>query len=278
MLQVQHVTAFVDELLDGMADVVHRRPSKNRFGSWLTGKDNDVSGQGAKLSKAQSRRGVVSGPRKMGQPPSTDHLIMKDLPQRASTTPILSSGYPEREMAFEARIETESPSKKNSFIAEYAFTRPPAWATKSGEWSPPVITPTPRYDIHEPAGPAYYINQHLRPPSSARPRTSFPPTPYNQSQTKTQSSASASGSAPKVTRQRTYTDDVDSLDVSDPHGTRWHHASPYELPSSQRTFTQRPKSQFVGPGVGTYAGPIEGSEPVESVRQTASLLMCVKIP
>lgn len=86
-----------------------------------------------------------------------------------------------------------------------------------------------------------------------------PPSPFN---TQTPS-GSSSPPASKVNKPpRLYNDHVDSLDVSDPNGTRWHHASPYELPRAAGT---RPRSQFVGPGVGTFAGPIEGSEPVEAV-------------
>ncbi len=58
-------------------------------------------------------------------------------------------------------------------------------------------------------------------------------------------------------------DDVDSLDLSDPHGTRWHHTSPYDL---GRRPPPRLKSTVVGPGVGTYAGAVEGSEILDSVR------------
>lgn len=262
MLQlVQHVTT--PALFGGMTDVVQRRPSKNRF-AWFLGAEKNVPTQPGKLSKAPSRRGIVSGPRKMGQQraSSMDGPDFKDASIVASeaslVTPLSTKAS---ELAFRERLDgNANVGKKESFMNEYAFSRPPAWATKSGEWSVIAVPDHPRYEIHEPMGPTWYINHHLRPPPTAHPRTSFPPTPYvGNSQTQSSGSSSA---ASKPTRPRQYNDIVDSLDVSDPHGARWHHASPYELPRAAST---RPKSQFVGPGVGTYAGPIEGSEPVEAV-------------
>lgn len=313
MLQVQHVKVWLGAVtagsdtgtragfeISGMADVVvHRRPSKNRFG-WLLGtnsKGGDApNNANGKLSKAPSRRGpgLVSGPRKMGHSASTDHLDHHSGAafDRAKSPP-LDALAGNTDTNNSAGNITPLASKKNSVISEYAFSRPPAWATKSGEWSgsaygsgaggyddaaymQQIIAQQPRFDVHEPAGPAWYINQHLRPPASARPRTSFPPSPHNpnQSSTSVGSAGGSSSAVNKVSRTRPhrgYTDTVDSLDVSDPHGTRWHHASPYELPNHRNRDTNsfmRPKSAFVGPGVGTYAGPIEGSEPVESVRQS----------
>lgn len=265
----QHVTAALQvSVMSG--DVVQRRISKNRFG-WLTGKDNSMAGsqQPGKLSKSPSRRGIVSGPRKMGQQQlapssSTDQLDVKEAPpvraMNGGPTPSLLSNKAS-ELTLEKQWEGGSGvvRKESSLINEYAFSRPPAWATKSGEWSAIAIPEQPRYSILEPAGPAWYINHHLRPPPTARPRTSFPPSPFNP---QTQSNPSSSSIAKSTKPPRQYNDHVDSLDVSDPHGTRWHHASPYELPRAAAT---RPRSQFVGPGVGTFAGPIEGSEPVETV-------------
>lgn len=260
----QHVTAPLG-LFGGMADIVQRRPSKNRFG-WLLGGDRNVPAQPGKLSKTPSRRGMVSGPRKMGQhrASSADELHFREasvVPSDASLVMPLSTKA--SEVMLQERFEGNRNvvGKKDSFMNEYAFSRPPAWAAKPGEWPVIPIPEPPRYEIHEPVGPTWYINHHLRPPPTAHPRTSFPPTPY-AGNSHTQSSGSSSAAAPKPTRPRQYNDIVDSLDVSDPHGTRWHHASPYELPRAAST---RPKSQFVGPGVGTYAGPIEGSEPVEAV-------------
>lgn len=255
-------------VLGGMADVVQRRESKNRFG-WFTGKDKAVPAQN-KLSKAPSRRGAVSGPRKMGQPPysSTDQLDLKDVPP---PSPMAETAVPSMlsakasALTLEKRWEGSGAGnvvKRESSINEYAFSRPPAWAVKSGEWSSISVPEQPRFSIHEPTGPTWYINHHLRPPPTARPRTSFPPSPFT-SQTASGSSSPPTSKVNKPPRQ--YNDHVDSLDVSDPHGTRWHHASPYELPRATAT---RPRSQFVGPGVGTFAGPIEGSEPVEAVCHT----------
>ena len=55
------------------------------------------------------------------------------------------------------------------------------------------------YDLHNPAGPPFYRNFHLLPPSRSR----------NNSQ-----------STP---------DNVDLLDLTDPWGTSWHHTSPYDF-------------------------------------------------
>jgi len=55
------------------------------------------------------------------------------------------------------------------------------------------------YDLHNPAGPPFYRNLHLLPPSRSR----------NNSQ-----------STP---------DNVDLLDLTDPWGTSWHHTSPYDF-------------------------------------------------
>lgn len=262
MLQiVRHVTAPL-ALFGGMADVVQRRPSKSRFG-WLLGRETNVTAQPARLGKTPSRRGMVSGPRKIGQQRSSsaDELNFKEVSVMASdvseVTPLSTKAS---ELTLEKRFEgSRNVGKKDSFMNEYAFSRPPAWATKSGEWSVIAMPEHPRYEIHEPVGPTWYINHHLRPPPTAHARTSFPPTPFGHSQTHSSGSSTA---VSKPTRPRQYNDIVDSLDVSDPHGTRWHHASPYELPRAAST---RPRSQFVGPGVGTFAGPIEGSEPVEAV-------------
>ena len=283
-----------------MADIVQRRPSRSRFG-WLLGSNAPKNGElatttagGAKLSKTPSARGLVSGPRRMPSSTTTNSANHNHNNPDANTKTDLLPNAAVVAAAIAAASELKETINMNGGINivdtndsissptaivkpsfdEYDFSRPPAWANKPGEWSPsspqpiqPITQRGPRYSIHDQTGPQFYINHHLRAPASARPRTSFPPTPFQGSASSTASSnSSAPARTPARPPPRTYTDTVDSLDVSDPHGTRWHHASPYELGAGRATAAVRPRTQFLGPGVGTFAGAIEGSEPIEVVR------------
>lgn len=249
-----------------MAANVDRRESKGRF-NWMRS-SKEPKPVGGKLAKSNSRRAshapAVSGPRKMGAPAasaSVDSLVKERIELKDPGV----SGASVKPNAPDAG-DWNSPKPTDMDIA---FERPPAWAVKSGEWTAPELPPQPRYDVHEPNGPAWYINHHLRPPQSAMPPSStyphsvFSPRSNNASSSQLNSQQSSSSLArPSRSRQGRYHDDVDSLDVSDPHGTQWHHTSPYDL---GRPTPSRPRSA-VGPGVGTYNGPIEGSELLEQVR------------
>jgi hypothetical protein len=221
------------------------------------------------LAKVPSTRRVptaVSGPRKMPSATSTSAFTttvpLKDVKPLKPNSVLV----PESLLSIAQSTTVAAKTESTSLFDEYDFSRPPAWANKPGEWSPGAYIAqqqSPRYSIHEPAGPPWYINHHLRPPPTAQPRTSFPPSAFGSS-SQTGSQGSSRSTAKAARPPRTYTDTVDSLDVTDPHGTRWHHASPYEL--GRATSTLRPRTQFLGPGVGTFAGAIEGSEPIEVVR------------
>ena len=245
-----------------MSTNVQRRRSRGPL-DWFRGKEKSPS-RVSRLAKAGPRPSIVHGPRKMRAPVSmsADDLSgpkeapVEYPPDQASTSAPLSSVVATPQMMIE---EHSSDSQQVSDMDHV-----PSWASpRSGEWNAVPVIPQPRYQIHEPGGPAYYINYHLRPPRNAAPRTSFPPTVGTSSgQTSSQASSSRRFES-QQSLSRGYTDDVDSLDLSDPHGTRWHHTSPYDL---GRRPPPRPRSTVVGPGVGTYAGAIEGSEILDSVR------------
>ena len=208
-----------------------------------------------KLVRGGPRRMPVTAPRKvLGPSASLESLNTEDI--------FFKANGPENAPASPVEIDSKPwvVAKPDEVQKDWSDERPPAWSRKSGEWNDTPLLVQPKFTIHEPHGPAWYINHHLKPPPSATPRTSFPPSAFSPIQT--QSLGSAPTSRPSPSRSRTYTDVVDSLDVSDPHGQRWHHPSPYEL---GRKNTARPRSSVVGPGVGTYAGAIEGSEFLDQV-------------
>ncbi|KAL1749008.1 hypothetical protein HDZ31DRAFT_28618 [Schizophyllum fasciatum] len=132
----------------------------------------------------------------------------------------------------------------------------PDWFT-TNHW---VIYPGQviKYTIHNPVGPRWYRNLHLKPPSVTRARPSsffspsFPPMATASVQERSEDSAALSRSpsnsplptpsssqvriaadanAKPRSRKTSLTaahDTVDLLDASDPYGMNWHHQSPYD--------------------------------------------------
>ncbi|KAF8338103.1 uncharacterized protein EI90DRAFT_2540822 [Cantharellus anzutake] len=243
-----------------MSADVQRRVSKGPLG-WFRGKDKSHPTAG-KLAKGGPRPMPVNGPRKMGIPTSVsaDALAEPREPRTEPHAPQLSTSTPSSPVSATPQMWIEEPSSDSQ--SARTMQRVPSWASPRpvvGDWNASAAISHPRYHIHEPTGPPYYINYHLKPPPNAAPRTSFPPT-LGTSSAQTTSQVSSHRFESQQSLLRGYMDDVDSLDVSDPNGTRWHHTSPYDI---GRRAAPRPKSMAIGPGVGTYAGAIEGSEIVE---------------
>ncbi|KZT30737.1 hypothetical protein NEOLEDRAFT_1237943 [Neolentinus lepideus HHB14362 ss-1] len=132
----------------------------------------------------------------------------------------------------------------------------PAWYNDGLEWiAASAIQFRVRYPVHNPAGPKWYKNQHLIPPSerdnAMRPPSifspSFPPMTAPETSEDWDPSRTPSGSPlptpdssqvrinevgirvrTRKTSQGAH-DPVDLLDVSDPWGSHWHHESPYDI-------------------------------------------------
>src|SRR5258708_11124113 len=245
-----------------MSTNVQRRRSRGPLG-WFRGKAKSPH-RASNPIKAGPRTMQVLGPRKMRAPVSmsVDALVEpNETPVEPSPNQPLTS-VPSSPVVATPQMWAEERSSDISQAFDMDHVTYPA-SPRTREWDAVPVMPQPLYQIHEPNGPAYYINFHLRPPPNTAPRTSFPPTVRSSSgQTSSQTSSSQKFES-QQNLLRGYMDDVDSLDLSDPHGTRWHHTSPYDL---GRRHPPRLKSTVVGPGVGTYAGAVEGSEILDSVR------------
>ncbi|KAF8273995.1 hypothetical protein EI94DRAFT_1794648 [Lactarius quietus] len=166
--------------------------------------------------------------------------------QNTPTEPALSPGPPPRESS------SDPPPRlnRNRSIIPESLKELPSWYHTEGEWAAAsALQFRARYPIHNPVGPHFYKNVHLLPPN--RPSSVFSPSfpPMSTEPTSVPiipPSHSPSGSpvptpsssqtrivdpAGKVrTRKLSNTahDNVDLLDASDPHGTNWHHESPYD--------------------------------------------------
>ncbi|KAI0673381.1 hypothetical protein C8Q78DRAFT_968551 [Trametes maxima] len=118
-----------------------------------------------------------------------------------------------------------------------------------------------RYPLHNPVGPRWYRNHHLRPPTKdGRPPSIFSPSfpPMVSAPERAQDPARMAGPSrtpsgsplptptssqiriqePPKPRSRkvsqTAHDNVDMMDSTDPWGTNWHHESPYDIQSNDR--------------------------------------------
>ena len=159
------------------------------------------------------------------------------------TGPLHASGPVSREPS----LDTLSPNPNRSIIPE-SLKELPSWYQTEGELAAATTRQfRGRYPIHNPVGPRFYRNVHLLPPN--RPASvfspSFPPMSTEPVSTTTPSRTpsgtplptpssseiripdlSGKGRTRKISNAAP--DTVDLLDASDPHGTNWHHESPYD--------------------------------------------------
>ncbi|KAI0322162.1 hypothetical protein OF83DRAFT_1080462 [Amylostereum chailletii] len=174
----------------------------------------------------------------------------------AKSTPSVHSFDPSPPLvSLHPNISTDSISSlaPNRSIIPDALKELPAWYNDVDAQASPVHIRA-RFPIHNPIGPRYYRNVHLRTPnSSKRPPSvfspAFPPMAADHSEevphvpgpsrtpsgsplpTPNSSQSRLNDGPPKVRTRKTSTtphDNVDLLDVSDPWGTNWHHQSPYD--------------------------------------------------
>ncbi|KAI0308299.1 hypothetical protein B0F90DRAFT_1681739, partial [Multifurca ochricompacta] len=171
---------------------------------------------------------------------SHDHSSTRDTPTEPLDLPGPISKEPSSDVL--------SPLSPNRSIIPESLKELPSWYHTEGEWAAASTHQfRARYPIHNPVGPRFYRNVHLLPPN--RPASvfspSFPPmstepasapspshTPSgsplptpNSSQTRI---LDPSGKVRTRKISNTAHDNVDLLDASDPHGTNWHHQSPYD--------------------------------------------------
>ncbi|VDB87489.1 unnamed protein product [Peniophora sp. CBMAI 1063] len=127
----------------------------------------------------------------------------------------------------------------------------PSWYNKEIDVPSSIHLIRARYPIHNPAGPRFYRNVHLRPPELLPPMEAFTSTVPSASASASQAGPSSSrttSTSPAPTpasstsklvdpsikpRTRKLSnnvahDNVDLLDVTDPLGNNWHHTSPYD--------------------------------------------------
>ena len=163
--------------------------------------------------------------------------------QQSPTEPLHASGPVSREPS----LDTLSPNPNRSIIPE-SLKELPSWYQTEGELAAATTRQfRGRYPIHNPVGPRFYRNVHLLPPN--RPASvfspSFPPMSTEPVSTTTPSRTPSGTPLPTPSSSETRIPDpsgkgrtrkisnaapdtVDLLDASDPHGTNWHHESPYD--------------------------------------------------
>ncbi|TRM65925.1 hypothetical protein BD626DRAFT_566567 [Schizophyllum amplum] len=157
----------------------------------------------------------------------------------------------------DAGNDSRDPPRRGASIIPDVLPERPDWFTLS-HW---VIVPgqVVKYSIHNPVGPRWYRNLHLKPPSVARARPSsffspsFPPMASASVQERSEDSVGPLSRSPSNSplptpsssqvriapeangkprsRKTSLTaahDTVDLLDASDPYGMNWHHQSPYD--------------------------------------------------
>jgi hypothetical protein len=175
----------------------------------------------------------------------TSNALPPDQPstQQSPTDPLHAPGPVSREPS----SDTLSPIPNRSIIPE-SLKELPSWYQTEGELAAATTRQfRGRYPIHNPVGPRFYRNVHLLPPN--RPASvfspSFPPMSTDPVSTTTPSRTPSGTPLPTPSSSETRIPDpsgkgrtrkisnaapdtVDLLDASDPHGTNWHHESPYD--------------------------------------------------
>lgn len=163
--------------------------------------------------------------------------------QDSPTEPLHAPGSDSRGPSSDA----PSPHPNRSIIPE-SLKELPSWYHTEGELAAATTRQfRGRYPIHNPVGPRFYKNVHLLPPN--RPASvfspSFPPMSTEPDSTATPSRPPSGTPLPTPSSSETRIpdpsgkgrtrkisnaapDNVDLLDASDPHGTNWHHESPYD--------------------------------------------------
>src|SRR6266403_466988 len=174
-------------------------------------------------------------------PYSTPNALPPDHPD--STTETLHTPGPlSREPSSDA-----PPSNPNRSIIPESLKELPSWYHTEGELTAATTRQfRGRYPIHNPVGPRFYRSVHLLPPN--RPASvfspSFPPMSIEPGSTASPSRTPSGTPLPTPSSSETRipdpsgkgrtrkisnaADNVDLLDASDPHGTNWHHESPYD--------------------------------------------------
>ncbi|KAL1697561.1 hypothetical protein GGG16DRAFT_41471 [Schizophyllum commune] len=222
-------------------------------------KQDKLERQASKASKRKSGSGHGLFHRKSTKRASAVPAAPPPVPNQLSPNGLPHSRDPSQDRSDLASLATH-PSTTDlaaaaSIIPEVLPERPD-WFT-TNHW---VIYPgqVVKYTIHNPVGPRWYRNQHLKPPSVTRARPSsffspsFPPMATASMQERSEDSAGLSRSpsnSPLPTpsssqvriaadvngkprsRKTSLTaahDTVDLLDASDPYGMNWHHQSPYD--------------------------------------------------
>jgi hypothetical protein len=196
----------------------------------------------------------------------------------------------EREIEMDKERENEKVRVENSPPGYDRAPAPtsPAWPYKPGEWVKPS-SPRQYYPLHDPdppmawgGRPYLYINHHLRPPGSAQPPTSvnlhLETAQSGSDYFRLPSRSQTKLAQPRIKGPGSHLDHVDSLDKSDPSGTKWHHQSPYDM---GRSPDPRPRTIVGrgGVGIGTWVasvyGPsvIGGSSPSDEVSLASAALL-----
>ncbi|KAI9509516.1 hypothetical protein F5148DRAFT_1186936 [Russula earlei] len=175
--------------------------------------------------------------------PTPNRLAVQTSPTNSPSEPSRSPGAISREPSSDGI----SPKPNRSIIPE-SLRELPSWYHTESELAAATNRQfRGRYPIHNPVGPHFYRNVHLLPPN--RPSSvfspSFPPMSTEPAQSTSPSRTPSSTPLPTPSSSQTRIpdpsgkgrtrklsnttpDNVDLLDASDPHGTNWHHQSPYD--------------------------------------------------
>lgn len=226
-----------EELMDQPQRKLSRRSSKNPSGRSLWNRKS------TKKTTAAALAATAAGP-------ALKHLDLQSSQSLVSMDSKLANDTSDEDHDFP------------TFISRSIIPDPlgelPAWFKKeNGMAAANTSSYRIKYPLHNPAGPKWYKNYHLIPPTQLNPGNrppsvfspSFPPmasslndrsedsirlpspsrTPSGTSlQTPSSSQIRIPEPGGKPRSRKTSQDNADLLDASDPWGTHWHHQSPYD--------------------------------------------------